>query len=108
MMKTAASEQQGHSTIHDRMLANVRSYIYPALLAYKPCMWRAVFFCRYLADKGRAGVIKLESQYARSLYLVPPSPSVCQSLGVTWEPSRDAAALLAIVVPAAVALPGAK
>lgn len=63
---------------------------------------------RYLSDKGRAGVVKLgESDGSsigvgggpRALYLAPPSPSTCAALGVGYDARRDAAALLAVMLP---------
>ncbi len=77
---------------------------------------------QYLADKGRAGVIKLpssDSAPSRTLYLIPPSgqagrlspyacshasslsAQVCASLGVPWPtPAASAGCcLLAAVVP---------
>ncbi|KAJ9517533.1 hypothetical protein QJQ45_024976, partial [Haematococcus lacustris] len=71
-------------------------------------------FVRYLTDKGRAGVIKLSStpngpaaSGPRSLYLVPPSAAACATLGVEWDPARDAATLLCVTVPAGSAAQGA-
>ncbi|KXZ45286.1 hypothetical protein GPECTOR_56g382 [Gonium pectorale] len=61
-------------------------------------------FVSYLADKNRAGVIKLDASPAaslppRTLYLVPPSEQVCAALGAEWTPLEPF--LLALVVPAA-------
>ncbi len=66
---------------------------------------RLLEFVRYLADKGRAGVIKLGGAGGgggaggRTLYLAPPSPSLAQALGLTWDARREAATLFAVVVP---------
>ena len=69
---------------------------------------------RYLASKGRAGVIKLEPnpptgeahhpqppRVPFTLYIVPPSASVCAALGAAWDARRDTHAplVLALVVP---------
>ncbi|KAG2482783.1 hypothetical protein HYH03_018321 [Edaphochlamys debaryana] len=59
-------------------------------------------FLSYLADKNRAGVIKLDASAglpARTLYLVPPSEQVCGALGAEWTPREPF--LLALVVPTA-------
>ncbi|GFR45310.1 hypothetical protein Agub_g6670 [Astrephomene gubernaculifera] len=59
-------------------------------------------FLSYLAEKNRAGVIKLDAAAGlppRTLYLVPPSEQVCSVLGAEWTP-RDPF-LLALVVPTA-------
>eukprot|EP00873_Tetraselmis_striata_P021088 jgi/Tetstr1/441352/TSEL_029603.t1 len=62
-----------------------------------------VKFLQYLGDRTRAGVVKLppgEGQAeARTMYLVPPSTGVCESLEVAWEPRE---CMLALVVPASV------
>ncbi|PNH11983.1 hypothetical protein TSOC_001138 [Tetrabaena socialis] len=60
-------------------------------------------FLSYLADKNRAGVIKLDPASglpARTLYLVPPSEALCAALGAEWvPPPRGEPFLLALVVP---------
>ncbi|EFJ46262.1 hypothetical protein VOLCADRAFT_121079 [Volvox carteri f. nagariensis] len=59
-------------------------------------------FLSYLADKNRAGVIKLEAAAGlppRTLYLVPPSEQVCAALGAEWSTGEPF--LLALVVPTA-------
>eukprot|EP00198_Chlamydomonas_reinhardtii_P005377 XP_001694713.1 predicted protein [Chlamydomonas reinhardtii] len=64
-------------------------------------------FLGYLAEKKRAGVIKLEAAAglpARTLYLVPPNEQVCSALGTEWTPREPF--LLALVVPTAGAAGG--
>jgi hypothetical protein len=59
-----------------------------------------VKFLQYLGNRSRAGVVKLGATSggeARTMYLVPPSTTVCETLGVPWDPHD---CMLALVVPA--------
>lgn len=63
-------------------------------------------FLQYLGDRSRAGVVKLPPLTAvpvggqggpRTMYLIPPSSTICETLQVAWEPRE---CMLALVVPA--------
>ena len=66
-------------------------------------------FVSYLADKGRAGVIRLgEGDAGRTLYLIPPSRQTSVNMGLAWPPPQPqghggaGALIMAAVVPSAV------
>lgn len=57
-----------------------------------------VRFMQYLGDKQRSGVVELgigAAGFARTMYLVPPTRSICDDLKVTWHPQEI---LLAVIV----------
>lgn len=57
-----------------------------------------VRFMQYLGDKQRSGVVELgigAGGFPRTMYLVPPSRSICDDLRVTWQPQEI---LLAVIV----------
>eukprot|EP00898_Chlorokybus_atmophyticus_P008240 jgi/Chlat1/8417/Chrsp80S07842 len=73
------------------------------------CLWRLVSdagtdnhkqfvkFMEYLAQRGRAGVVKLEVNGAtRTMYLMPAASGTCFALDVAREPRES---LLALIVP---------
>jgi len=55
------------------------------------------FIC-YLSDKSRAGVIKF-GDGSRTLYILPPSKTVCGSMGLTWPPPLPGPTILGALVP---------
>lgn len=53
---------------------------------------------QYLGDKQRAGVVALppgEGGVARTMYVIPPSRTVCDELRIAWQPQEI---LLAVVM----------
>lgn len=63
-----------------------------------------VKFIDYLGQRLRAGVVKMskaiseQGRSARTLYLIPPSTSVCAAMGVERDPQSQRECLLALVV----------